>query len=91
MAEEVVAGLVPMSCQLADQVAALFAQFTFGDAPQTPDDQHFTFVTGKCYPTKMLDVACIKSLKASIHTNWTELEGMSENEAIRVLLQVGIS
>lgn len=63
MAEEVVAGLVPMSTQLADQVVALFAQFMFGDASDILDEQHFIFVTSRCYPSKMLDIACIKSLK----------------------------
>ncbi|CAB3397185.1 unnamed protein product [Caenorhabditis bovis] len=88
-AEEIVLGRIPLSNQLCDSLAALYAQLAFGDSPtQYLSDQQFEFISQRCYPQKMLDVACIKSLRAQIHTNWSELQGMTEQEAIRLIIQV---
>ncbi|CAI4223269.1 unnamed protein product [Auanema sp. JU1783] len=88
MADELVAGKMPLSNQLADQLAALYAQLSFGDCSEVLTDEQFSFITTNFYPGKMLDVACIKSLRASILANWREYIGMTEAESIRVILQV---
>ncbi|PAV76278.1 hypothetical protein WR25_09976 [Diploscapter pachys] len=88
MADELVAGRMPISSQLADSLAALFAQMSFGDAGSQLEEDQFAFVTNRCFPAKMLQVTCIKSLRDSIHSNWLQLQGMTENEARRVVLQV---
>ncbi|WKY09264.1 hypothetical protein Q1695_001990 [Nippostrongylus brasiliensis] len=89
MAEELVNSRIPTSPQLAEQLAALYAQLSYGDAPpQTLSDEQFVFITKQFYPTKMLDVACLKSLRSSLHSSWSELNGMGEADAIKVILQV---
>ncbi|CAI5450568.1 unnamed protein product [Caenorhabditis angaria] len=88
-AEEIVMGRIPLSNQLCDSLASLYAQLAFGDSPPNNiTDQQFEFISQRCYPRKMLEVSCIKSLRSQIHTNWSELYGMSENEAIRLIIQV---
>uniref|UniRef100_A0A7I5ECQ7 PH domain-containing protein n=1 Tax=Haemonchus contortus TaxID=6289 RepID=A0A7I5ECQ7_HAECO len=89
MAEELVDSRIPTSPQLAEQLAALYAQLSFGDAPpQAISDEQFTFITKQFFPAKMLDVACLKSLRSSLHSSWSELSGMSEADAIKFILQV---
>ncbi|PIO74912.1 PH domain protein [Teladorsagia circumcincta] len=64
MAEELVSSRIPTSPQLAEQLAALYAQLSYGDAPpQTISDEQFAFITKQFFPAKMLDVACLKSLR----------------------------
>ncbi|CAD6198043.1 unnamed protein product [Caenorhabditis auriculariae] len=88
-AEEIVKSRIPLSSQLADNLAALYAQLTFGDVPSNNiSEQQFEFLTSRFYPQRLLDVACIKSLRLQIHSNWAELHGMTEFEAIRIILQV---
>ncbi|EFP11081.1 CRE-MAX-1 protein [Caenorhabditis remanei] len=86
--EEIVNGRIPLSNQLCESLAALYAQMVFGDANHSLSDQQFDFIGQRFYPAKMLDVACIKSLRLQINTNWSELIGMSEQECVRVILQV---
>ncbi|KHJ89098.1 FERM central domain protein [Oesophagostomum dentatum] len=88
MAEELVCGRIPTSPQLAEQLAALYAQLSYGDATAQLTDEQFDFITKQFYPAKMLDVACLKSLRSSLHSSWSELAGMGEADAIRVILQV---
>lgn len=89
MAEELVNARIPTSPQLADQLAALYAQLSYGDAPSNVmSDEQFAFITKQFYPAKMLDVACLKSLRSSLHSNWSELAGMGEADSIKVILQV---
>ncbi|KAJ1365166.1 MyTH4 domain [Parelaphostrongylus tenuis] len=88
MAEELVCGRVPTSPQLAEQLAALYAQLSYGDAPAQMSDEQFHFITKQFYPAKMLDVACLKSLRSSVHSCWSELSGMGEADSIKVVLQV---
>uniref|UniRef100_A0A1I7XL24 PH domain-containing protein n=1 Tax=Heterorhabditis bacteriophora TaxID=37862 RepID=A0A1I7XL24_HETBA len=61
---------------------------SYGDAPLTISDEQFEFITRRFYPTKMFDVACIKSLRSSILCHWSELNGMAELDATRIILQV---
>ncbi|KJH48097.1 PH domain protein [Dictyocaulus viviparus] len=88
MAEELVYGRIPTSPQLAEQLAALYAQLSYGDAPTELSDEQFNFITRQFYPVKMLDITCIKSLRSSIHSTWSELSGMSEADSMKVILQV---
>lgn len=88
MAEELVCGRIPTSPQLAEQLAALYAQLSYGDAPTQMSDEQFNFITKQFYPAKMLDVACLKSLRSSVHSCWSELYGMGETDSIKVILQV---
>ncbi|KAK6023412.1 hypothetical protein OSTOST_10802, partial [Ostertagia ostertagi] len=84
MAEELVSSRIPTSPQLAEQLAALYAQLSYGDAPsQTISDEQFAFITKQFFPAKMLDVACLKSLRSSLHGSWSELNGMGESDAIK--------
>ncbi|CAJ0960893.1 unnamed protein product, partial [Mesorhabditis belari] len=87
-AEEIVGGRVPVSSELADHLMSLYAQLSFGDLDGAPTDQHFQYVTSKFYPRKMYEVANLRTLRANLETNWRQMGGMSENECIRVILQV---
>uniref|UniRef100_A0A8R1HYD3 Uncharacterized protein n=1 Tax=Caenorhabditis japonica TaxID=281687 RepID=A0A8R1HYD3_CAEJA len=88
-AEEIVKGRIPLSNNLVESLCALYAQMVFGDVPnQNMTDQQFEFISQRFYPTRLIDVTCIKSLRVQIKSNWEELIGMSEQECVRVILQV---
>ncbi|PIO53214.1 hypothetical protein TELCIR_25461, partial [Teladorsagia circumcincta] len=53
MAEELVSSRIPTSPQLAEQLAALYAQLSYGDAPpQTISDEQFAFITNSSFLRK---------------------------------------
>ncbi|CAJ0585991.1 unnamed protein product, partial [Mesorhabditis spiculigera] len=87
-AEEIVEGRVPLGPQLAEDIMALYGQLYFGDLDGSTSQQQFDYVTSRFYPRKMLDVANMRTLRASLDQNWRQMTGSSEAECIRLILQV---
>ncbi|KAI6190189.1 hypothetical protein M3Y97_00089700 [Aphelenchoides bicaudatus] len=88
MAEELVAGHLPMSNELAEELCALYAQMCHGDINDQVSDQLLDKLTERFYPRKMLDVINLRSLRANLCQNWSELSGVSLNECVRTILTV---
>ncbi|CAJ0557763.1 unnamed protein product, partial [Mesorhabditis spiculigera] len=86
-AEEIVEGRVPLGPQLAEDIMALYGQLYFGDLDGSTSQQQFDYVTSRFYPRKMLDVANMRTLRASLDQNWRQMTGSSEAECIRLILQ----
>lgn len=60
----------------------------YGDSPPTSSDPQFEQVLSKFYPAKMLEVVNHRSLKETIHQNWSQLNGLSLMECVRMILAV---
>lgn len=87
MAEEIVKGYLPLSNELAEEMAALYAQLCHSDMPENSDLQ-VEKILEKFYPVKMLEVVNLRSLKASVAQQWAELRGIGLAECVRMLLAV---
>uniref|UniRef100_A0A0N5AEF2 PH domain-containing protein n=1 Tax=Syphacia muris TaxID=451379 RepID=A0A0N5AEF2_9BILA len=88
MANEIVAGRVPMSSELAEELAALYAQMQFGDMGETMTDEQFKKISSCYYPAKMLDVVCERTLRLNIASHWTQLRNTNAADCTRMILGV---
>ncbi|KAK0411757.1 hypothetical protein QR680_005825 [Steinernema hermaphroditum] len=88
MAEEITLGQFPMSNELAEEICALYAQMNFSDCSGTISDLQFAKLTARCYPKKMLEVACERTLRMNIQQNWNQLVGVTPLECVRMMLAV---
>ncbi|VDN33066.1 unnamed protein product [Gongylonema pulchrum] len=64
MANEIVAGRIPVSSELGEELAAVFAQMKFGDL-KTMTDEQFREIITSYYPAKLLDVGCERPIRFS--------------------------
>uniref|UniRef100_A0A7I4KCE0 Bm2554, isoform c n=1 Tax=Brugia malayi TaxID=6279 RepID=A0A7I4KCE0_BRUMA len=87
MASEIVAGRVPLSSELAEELAAVYAQLKFGDMGTISDEQFREIITSY-YPSKLLDVGCERLLRLNLETNWSQLRDTSTVDCIRMILVV---
>ncbi|KAE9547497.1 hypothetical protein FO519_009291, partial [Halicephalobus sp. NKZ332] len=89
LAEEVVAGHLPLSNDLAEEICALYAQMCFGDPQRHSEEKLLDEVLAKFYPNKLLQVVNIRSLKQSVLDHWmNELKGVPVSECVRLILIV---
>uniref|UniRef100_A0A0N4VGJ2 PH domain-containing protein n=1 Tax=Enterobius vermicularis TaxID=51028 RepID=A0A0N4VGJ2_ENTVE len=88
MANEIVAGRVPMSNELAEELAALYAQMRFGNISEAMSEEQFKTISTSYFPAKMLDVTCERTLRLNIAFHWTQLRDTSPAECIRMILVV---
>ncbi|VDM48253.1 unnamed protein product, partial [Toxocara canis] len=88
MAGEIVAGRVPMSSELAEELAAVYAQMHYGDIGETVTEEQFRKVTTSYYPAKMLDIGCDRTLRLNIESHWMQLRGTSTADCVRMILIV---
>ncbi|TKR87112.1 hypothetical protein L596_011570 [Steinernema carpocapsae] len=88
MAEEITLGQFPMSNELAEEICALYAQMNYSDCPGGISDPHFVRLTSRCYPKKMLEVACERTLRMNIQQHWSQLVGVTPTECVRMMLAV---
>ncbi|KAM3717124.1 Pleckstrin [Dirofilaria immitis] len=87
MANEIVGGRVPLSNELAEELAAVYAQLKFGNI-KTISDEQFREIITSYYPSKLLDVGCERLLKLNLETNWSQLHDISTADCIRMILVV---
>ncbi|VDN28764.1 unnamed protein product [Gongylonema pulchrum] len=87
MANEIVAGRIPVSSELGEELAAVFAQMKFGDL-KTMTDEQFREIITSYYPAKLLDVGCERPIRLNVETNWSELRGVSAADCTRMILLV---
>uniref|UniRef100_F1KT42 Pleckstriny domain-containing family H member 1 n=1 Tax=Ascaris suum TaxID=6253 RepID=F1KT42_ASCSU len=88
MANEIVAGRIPMSNELAEELAAVYAQMHYGDIGDSITDEQLRTVTISYFPAKMLDVGCERTLRLNIQSHWTQLRGTSPADCVRMILVV---
>ncbi|MCP9264746.1 Pleckstrin-likey domain-containing family H member 1 [Dirofilaria immitis] len=69
MANEIVGGRVPLSNELAEELAAVYAQLKFGNI-KTISDEQFREIITSYYPSKLLDVGCERLLNG-LHSHDT--------------------
>lgn len=60
----------------------------YGDLPGDPADSLFDTVLARFYPAKMLEVVNERSLRDSVAQHWTQLQGLSMAECVRMILNV---
>uniref|UniRef100_A0A8R1XZ77 PH domain-containing protein n=1 Tax=Onchocerca volvulus TaxID=6282 RepID=A0A8R1XZ77_ONCVO len=87
MANEIVAGRVPLSSELAEELAAVYAQLKYGNMGKISDEQFREIIT-TYYPSKLLDVGCERLLRLNLETNWSQLSDTSTADCIRIILVV---
>uniref|UniRef100_A0A7E4V0J9 CID domain-containing protein n=1 Tax=Panagrellus redivivus TaxID=6233 RepID=A0A7E4V0J9_PANRE len=90
LAEEVAAGHLPLSNDLAEELCALYAQMCYGDAPGPHvDDGLMDQILTKFYPKRLLEVVNIRALRHSVATQWhNNLHGVPLAECVRLVLLV---
>uniref|UniRef100_A0A914WZ88 Uncharacterized protein n=1 Tax=Plectus sambesii TaxID=2011161 RepID=A0A914WZ88_9BILA len=88
MADELKHGHVPVSPELAEELSALLAQMHYGDSPSTLDADRFEQIVCSFYPSKLLEVACKRTLKSKLLDHWQDLKGSSMQDCARVILGV---
>jgi hypothetical protein len=88
MAEEIVAGHLPMSNELAEELCALYAQMCHGDLTDQIGESIIGRLTEKFYPRKMLEVINLRSLRSNLRQHWSQLNGVTLNECVRMILTV---
>jgi hypothetical protein len=88
MAEEIVSGHLPMSNELAEELCALYAQMCHGDLTEHTNDSVLDKLTERFYPRKMLEVINLRSLRSNLRQNWSQLNGVTLNECVRMILTV---
>uniref|UniRef100_A0A914YX64 Uncharacterized protein n=1 Tax=Panagrolaimus superbus TaxID=310955 RepID=A0A914YX64_9BILA len=89
LGEEVVAGHLPLSNDLAEELCALYAQMCYGDASEVMDEKLIDEILSRFYPTKLLEVANRRSLRLSVHQQWKNLlQSVNVTECVRLILIV---
>ncbi|VDN06753.1 unnamed protein product [Thelazia callipaeda] len=87
MANEIVAGRVPLSSELAEELAAVYAQLKYGNMEKIMDEQFREIITSY-YPSKLLNVGSERLLRLNLEINWSQLHDMSSTDCIRMILVV---
>ena len=78
-ADEIVAGRMPLSNEVAEQLCALYAQLYHGDVQTVGGtDAQLDTLLRRFFPRRLLDVMCVRSLRANVRAHWTQLVGVTE-------------